>query len=82
MDIRGLGYLIIQSSDLDAWQRFACETLGLMRNPLLSNDEALYLRMDERPHRVVVEASETDCFSCAGWQVAGVAPIKWSKTSI
>ncbi|MCH2172692.1 VOC family protein [Myxococcota bacterium] len=71
MDIRGLGYLAIASSDLGAWERFACEVLGLMRNPLLSSDEALYLRMDERPYRVVVETSDADRFSCAGWQVSG-----------
>ena len=71
MDIRSLGYIVIESNDLDRWRHFACDVLGMMLNRDLSDKDSLYLKMDDRPFRVLVRSGEVERFAAAGWQLAG-----------
>ena len=71
MDIRGLGYVIIESTDLAQWEHFATRVLGLMIAPGLPADGNLYLKMDEYPYRFMIVPSDRDRFRLAGWEVAG-----------
>jgi extradiol dioxygenase len=68
MSITQLGYIGLRVRDVDAWERFARDLLGMQvwdRGP----DRGLYLRMDERHHRIRVSAGETDELMYLGWQV-------------
>ncbi len=69
IDIRSLGYVRVESTDLDQWRHFGGKVLGLAegRGP---NPENLYFRMDELSARVVVVPSDRDLMSCMGWEVA------------
>ena len=68
--IRKLGYVVIGTRDLEAWKRFACETLGLMATPAPDEGHALHLRMDDRPLRVRVERADDERLIAAGWELA------------
>ena len=53
MPVLSLGYLRLDSTDLDAWRTFAGDFLGLM--PVHADgDESLRYRMDHYPPRLVV----------------------------
>ncbi len=67
--ITQLGYLGLGVSDVDAWERFATQTLGLEaggRDP----DGALFLRMDEYQYRFIVRPEGDDDLAYVGWEVA------------
>jgi 3,4-dihydroxy-9,10-secoandrosta-1,3,5(10)-triene-9,17-dione 4,5-dioxygenase len=67
-EIKSLGYIKIQTSDIDRWRSFAFDVLGFAQG---SGPEpgALYLRMDERPARIVVVPGDTDQVVHVGWEV-------------
>jgi 2,3-dihydroxybiphenyl 1,2-dioxygenase len=74
-EIKSLGYLRIQTTDIDRWRTFAFDVLGFATG---SGPEtgALYLRMDERPARIVVIPGEDDRVVDVGWEVRDGAALK------
>ena len=67
-DIKSLGYIKIQTSDIDRWRSFAFDVLGFAQGSGPDPD-ALYLRMDERPARIIVVPGDTDQVVHVGWEV-------------
>ncbi len=65
-----LGYVGISAKDVDVWERFATETLGLQvsgKEP----DGTLFLRMDEYQYRIAIHPTGKDDLAYLGWQVSG-----------
>ena len=77
MRIASLGYLRIDSTDLDAWRTFGAQVLGLApgRPPRGTGEENLYFRLDELSARIVVQPSDRDGLACAGWELSGPAAL-------
>lgn len=69
MSVRALGYLGLGVRDLKAWETFATSILGLQIGSR-GDDGTLYLRMDERHHRIAVHPGGNDDLSYLGWEVA------------
>jgi 3,4-dihydroxy-9,10-secoandrosta-1,3,5(10)-triene-9,17-dione 4,5-dioxygenase len=69
MDIRGLAYVVAESTDLPRWKNFAEGVLGMMTAP--AADGGLYVRMDERQFRFAVQPGARDAYVASGWEVAG-----------
>jgi 3,4-dihydroxy-9,10-secoandrosta-1,3,5(10)-triene-9,17-dione 4,5-dioxygenase len=67
-DIKSLGYLKIQTSDINRWRSFAFDALGFAPGNGPDAD-ALYLRMDERFARIVVVPGDSDQVVHIGWEV-------------
>ena len=57
--ITGLGYLGIGVKDLDAWESFATQILGL-QSAGRTDDGRLLLRMDENAYRLALHRDESD----------------------
>ncbi|MFM9370454.1 VOC family protein [Streptomyces sp. Da 82-17] len=74
MDIRSLGYLRIETTELAEWRTYALDILG-MTEGADSTDDTLCLRIDDRAHRIVVQAGESDRLLAAGWEVANAAEL-------
>ncbi|MGI8493360.1 MAG: VOC family protein [Acidimicrobiales bacterium] len=67
--IRNLGYLRLTSPHVEEWRSFATEILGLMA--VEGGDPgALYLRMDDRPPRLVITPGEASAIGAIGLEVA------------
>lgn len=66
MAISALGYVCIGASDLDAWERFACDVMGLEARR--ANDGALMLRVDRRDWRFRIEQGSEDDITVVGWE--------------
>jgi 3,4-dihydroxy-9,10-secoandrosta-1,3,5(10)-triene-9,17-dione 4,5-dioxygenase len=66
--LRGLGYLRVQATDLDRWRELAIDTLGFAEGTG-PEPGGLYLRMDERPARLIVLPGDTDRVQAIGWEV-------------
>jgi 3,4-dihydroxy-9,10-secoandrosta-1,3,5(10)-triene-9,17-dione 4,5-dioxygenase len=72
--IASLGYLRIESADVAAWREFGVRVLGMVegRGP---DPDALYLRMDDFPARLVILPGERDRLLASGWEVAGAGGL-------
>jgi len=70
--IRSLGYLRVEATDVGAWREFGVRVLGMTdgRGP---DPDAVYLRMDDLPARIVVVPGARDRLSATGWEVADPA---------
>lgn len=66
--IKSLGYVSVQTCDIDRWRHFAFGVLGFAQG---SGPDAgsLYLRMDERAARIIVAPGDTDKIDTVGWEV-------------
>ena len=67
-DIRGLGYIRVQTTDVPRWRELTVEALGLAETTGPEAD-GLYLRMDERQARLIVLPGESDRVLAVGWEV-------------
>ncbi len=75
MQVQRLGYLVIESTDLDAWRRFGTGVLGMAVGQR-STDDTLHLRMDDQPFRFAVVAGAEDRLQYSGWQVANQSALE------
>src|ERR1700679_3172952 len=79
MSIRSLGYLRIEATDLAAWREYGLKVLGMAEGtgaPEGAPKEALYLRMDDFPARLVIVPGEHDRLSEAGWECANAEGLQ------
>jgi 2,3-dihydroxybiphenyl 1,2-dioxygenase len=74
-ELRSLGYVKVQATDIPQWRRFAFEVLGFAKGSG-PDEDALYLRMDERAARIVVVPGDTDKIVSVGWEVRDHAALQ------
>lgn len=74
-NLEALGYVRIQTTDMDRWRTLAFDVLGFARGSGPDPD-ALYLRMDERCARIVVVPGDTDEVVAVGWEVRDHAALQ------
>lgn len=67
--LSNLGYLVLGVSDLDAWERFAVDIVGLQAGRRTAG-EALALRMDDYAQRLLLVRDDADDLLAAGWELA------------
>jgi len=72
--IAGLGYVVVETSDMEAWKTYARDLLGMMPSKLPLPDAMCAFRMDDRMARVILQPGE-DKVAAVGWEVAG--RIEW-----
>lgn len=75
MGIRSLGYLRIEATDMAAWREYGLKVLGMVEGKGGIPD-ALYLRMDEFPARLVIVPGEKDRLQVSGWETANAAELQ------
>jgi 3,4-dihydroxy-9,10-secoandrosta-1,3,5(10)-triene-9,17-dione 4,5-dioxygenase len=74
MDVRGLGYLVIEATDLAAWQSFGTEVLGLALGRSAPAGSQ-WLKMDERPFRIALVEGAEDRLLATGWELASAREL-------
>ena len=79
--IKSLGYVKVQTADITRWRQFAFDVLGFAEGAG-PDDDALYLRMDERAARIIVVPAETDRIVTVGWEVRDHAAMERVKTAL
>ena len=72
--ISSLGYLRFSSADVGTWREFGVKVLGMTegRGP---EKEAVYLRMDEMPARLVIVPGSSEKLLASGWEVRDAAAL-------
>lgn len=67
IDIRGLSYFVSQIENLSQWQRYAEDVLGMQVQPAPGG--GLYVKMDERPYRMLVVEGDAPRYLASGWEL-------------
>lgn len=73
--ITQLGYLGIGVSDINAWEQFATQTLGLQVSDK-EDDGTLLLRLDDYHHRFLIHPTGEDDVAYLGWEVTGTHELR------
>ena len=63
-----LGYVGLSVNNVEEWEHFATDVLGLQSNGIDSEGN-LSLRMDEYSHRFIIQPTGKDDLDFVGWQV-------------
>lgn len=69
MNIRSLGYVLIETTDIQQWLSFGTEVLGLMVAPGMPDDGVIYFKMDERPFRLAIVPGDADRLQLCGLEL-------------
>jgi 2,3-dihydroxybiphenyl 1,2-dioxygenase len=69
-----LGYVLVESTKLDAWQRFAADGLGVHVDNVAA--DVLALRIDQYQRRVVVRRGPAEDVTALGWQLDDDAALQ------
>lgn len=81
MPVLSLGYLRLESTDLDAWKTFAGDFLGLM--PVHADgDESLRYRMDDYPPRLVVSPGAESRATAIGFEVLNERDLRRTVAAV
>ena len=87
IDIRGLAYVVAESTDIAQWKAYAEGVLGMMTAPAPGG--GLYVKMDERQFRIAVQPGARDAYAASGWEVlnqaafdAGVAALEGARVPL
>ncbi len=67
-ELRGLGFLRVQSTDVSRWRELLIDGLGMAVGSGPEAD-ALYARIDERRSRIAVLPGDSDKALAVGWEV-------------
>lgn len=73
-DLKALGYVKVQTNDIERWRTFAFDVLGFAEGSG-PDEDTLYLRVDERAARIIVAPGETDEIVTIGWEVRDHAAL-------
>lgn len=72
MAIKALGYVVIETTKLDDWDKFLTETVGVMR-AASTGDGAAHYRIDDRPFRFRIEQGARDELVAAAFELSDAA---------
>ena len=79
--VNQLAYIGAGATDLEAWRGYATSVLGHQVMPS-SDTHALYLRCDDRHHRLLVSPSDVDDIAYVGWEVANRAALERASVAV
>lgn len=79
--VNQLAYVASTTTDLASWRRYATDVLGFEFG-VDSNDSLLYLRNDERHHRIAVRQGADEDVAYVGWEVASTAALEAAAAAV
>ena len=82
MKIKSLSYITIESTDISEWEAYAKNVVGLMKNEDMSDENNLFLRMDESPFRFQVIKGSENKYSKGGFEVASKEDFEDAKKQL
>ena len=82
MKIKSLSYILIESTNLENWEAYARDVVGLMKNNDLSNENNLFFRMDESPFRFQVQKGDNDRYARGGFELEDKEAFEEAKKEL
>ena len=82
MKIKSLSYILIESTNLESWEAYARDVVGLMKNNDLSDENNLFFRMDESPFRFQVQKGDNDRYARGGFELENKEAFEEAKKEL
>ncbi len=84
MKIHSLGYIGVNCTDPQRWADYGTKVLGMMDNTkkLANGSDSVFLKMDDRPYRIVAEKADQDNYGFSGWEVATPGNFEEAKAEL
>src|SRR5688572_19375177 len=87
MELRGLGYVGVNATNVDAWTPFAADVFGFQAvdGPPGASDAApgtRYFKLDAHSWRFAVHPSDADGCAYVGWELADAASFDGAVASV
>ncbi len=73
MQVKSLGYVVVQSTDKSKWLNYGTNIVGMMAAPSMPNNGNVYLKMDQRSFRYAIVDGPFDGLLYAGWELENEA---------
>lgn len=80
IDIRGLSYIVAESTDLKEWENYAHNVLGAMAT--FVDDNHLHIKIDERQQRMLIQKGEKNGYVSSGWEVLSQKKFEAAKKTL
>lgn len=80
IELRGLGYIVVEATDMAAWRQYGEQVLGMAASD--APDGGLHFKMDERASRINVVPGQRDAYLASGWELAGEAAFQAAQHSL
>jgi len=72
--VRSLGYVGLETADLDGWEQYATRVLGTM-TAQHSTPEHRFFKIDNHPHRLAVVRGVKDRLAYIGWELKDISDM-------
>ena len=79
MKIQSLGYILVETKDLSAWDHYGQEVCGFMKHPDFSDEEKLCLKIDHEPFRFMIQNGPEEKFLLAGLELGDASALNDAK---
>lgn len=77
MKISALGYVVVETTDIEKWRFFGTQIIGMAATD--GPNGSLYLKMDGRHYRFLVVPGQRDGLYASGWEVKDESDFKASR---
>ena len=67
MNVKGLEYILIETTDLSKWEDYGLNVCGFMKNETASNAEQIAFKIDEAPFRFLVTRGNSERYLAGGF---------------
>lgn len=67
MNVKGLEYILIETTDLSKWEDYGLNVCGFMKNETASNSEQIAFKIDESPFRFLVTKGNSERYLAGGF---------------
>lgn len=74
MGVCQLGYLVLDTSNIEAWRDLAASIMGAEERRDSGSDQ-VRLRFDERHHRITLRPASTDSIAAIGWEAPSLGEL-------
>jgi 2,3-dihydroxybiphenyl 1,2-dioxygenase len=81
MGVTKLAYAGANATDLDVWRGYVTDVLGLQIADE-GGEHLLYVRADERHHRLIVHAADHDNVAYLGWELSDHAALEAAAAAV
>jgi 3,4-dihydroxy-9,10-secoandrosta-1,3,5(10)-triene-9,17-dione 4,5-dioxygenase len=82
MKVKSLSYIVVDSTDINQWDSYARDVVGLMKNDGKSDANNLFLRMDESPFRFQVRQGDVDRYAVGGFELGSKEEFEDAKKEL
>lgn len=84
MTIQSLGYIGVNCTDVGKWSDYGTKVLGMedVTKHLNDGTKNVYLKMDDRPFRIMAMPADTNGYAFSGWEAANKEDLEISAAKL